>query len=303
MVMPTVFIIILNWNGKDDTLACLDSVYKLNYPDYHVIVVDNASTDGSVDAIRARYSSATWLTIIENGVNIGYTGGNNVGIRYAMEHGAVYVWLLNNDTIVEPYSLGALISASQGNPSAGILGPKVLCYPDTHFLYSRGESYSLWFNRRTVDVGEIDLKQDAKLRKVDYVVGCAMLVTKKFIEKVGVLDDTFFAYFEELDWCFRGRENGFDVLFVPDSVIYHKGGGSTGGITSPIVSYYHTRNWILFMRKHAMFYHWITFVPLFMFVFFRRFFRAMIRKDIPVMKALCRAVIWNLKPSVVKSNG
>ncbi|MDD5435153.1 MAG: glycosyltransferase family 2 protein [Nitrospira sp.] len=297
MVKPNVFIIILNWNGKEDTLACLDSVCKLDYPGYHVIVVDNASTDGSVVAIKACYPSATWLTIIENSANIGYTGGNNAGIRYAMEKGADCVWLLNNDTFVEPSSLGALISASEGNPSAGILGPKVLCYPDTHLLYSRGESYSLWFNRKTIDVGEIDQKQEERPKKVDYVVGCAMLVTKRFIDKVGMLDDTFFAYFEELDWCFRGRENGFDILYVPDAAIYHKGGGSTGGISSPIVSYYHTRNWILFMRKHALFYHWVTFIPLFMFVFSRRFFRAMVRKDVQVMKALCRAVIWNIKPT------
>ena len=296
--MPKVFIIILNWNGKDDTLACLDSIQKLSYPDYHVIVVDNASTDGSVAAMRLSYPSESWPTIIENRENLGYTGGNNVGIRYAMNQGAEYVWILNNDTTVDADSLDALIRIAEENPSAGILGPKVLCYPNTHLLYSSGESYSLWFNRRTVDIGELDNKQDVLPRNVDYVVGCAMLVKREFIERVGMFDDTFFAYFEEVDWCFRGRRSGFDILYVPEAVIYHKGGASSGGTSSPIVSYYHTRNWIYFMRKHAMFYHWVTFVPLFIFVFLRRFLKAMIRRDVQVMKALCRAVIWNLRRSL-----
>src|SRR3972149_11394107 len=292
--MPKVFIIILNWNGKDDTLTCLDSVQKLNYPNYHVIVVDNGSTDGSADAIRGRYSSVSWLTMIENGSNLGYTGGNNVGIRHALEHGAEYVWLLNNDTLVEPDSLDVLIRVGEENPSAGVLGPKVLCYPDTHLLYSRGERHSLWFNRRTVDIGEIDRKDDVEPRQVDYVVGGARLVSREFVERVGFFDETFFAYFEEIDWCFRGRKAGYDVLYVPDAVIYHKGGASTGGTFSAIASYYRTRNWIYFMRKHAAFYHWFTFIPLFSYVYMRRFLKALLKWDVPVMRSLGQAILWNI---------
>ena len=294
-MLPKVFIIILTWNGKDDTLTCLDSVQKLNYPDCHVIVVDNGSTDGSMGAIRACYPSASWLTIIENGENLGYTGGNNVGMRHALGHGAEYVWLLNNDTLIEPDSLDVLIRVAEESPSAGILGPKVLCYPETHLLYSRGESHSLWFNFRTVDIGEVNQGQDILPRNVDYIVGCAMLVSKEFIEKVGLLDETFFAYYEEIDWCFRGRKKGYDILYVPGAVIYHKGGMSSGGRSSPISSYYHTRNWIYFMRKHAAFYNWFTFVPVFTYVFLRRFLKAMFSLDTQVMKSLCQAIIWNLR--------
>lgn len=116
-MMPKVFIIILNWNGKDDTLTCLSSIQKLDYLDYHVIVVDNGSMYDSVAAIRNSYPSASWLTIIENGENLGYTGANNVGVRYAMNEGARHVWILNNHTIVEPDSLGKLIRIAEENPS------------------------------------------------------------------------------------------------------------------------------------------------------------------------------------------
>ena len=299
MKLPDVEIVVLNWNGKRDTLACLASLEKLQYPDVHVIVVDNGFADDSVDAIRSLYPPESGrLTVIENGKNLGYTGGNNVGIRQALNNGAEFIWLLNNDTLVEPDSLGLLLRAALANPSAGILGPRVLCYPDTHLLYSKGESFNLWFNRRTVNVGEEDRRDEVKPRKVDYVVGCSMLVSKKIIEQVGLLDETYFAYFEEIDWCFRGRKAGFEVLYVPEAVIYHKGGASTGGTISPLASYYRTRNWIYFMRKHAAFYHWFTFVPLFTYVFARRFLKAMVRWDVPVMRSLSQAILWNIKSKV-----
>jgi len=218
-------------------------------------------------------------------------------LKRALEDGADYVLILNNDTLVEPDFLDHLVKAAGENPRAGVLGPKVLCYPDRHLLYSRGEYFSLWFNRRTVNIGELDKKVDTEPKKVDYVVGCSMLVSREFIEKVGLMDETYFAYFEEIDWCFRGRKAGFDVLYVPMAIIYHKGGASTGGTFSPIASYYRTRNWIYFMRQHAAFYHWITFVPLFLFVFMRRFVKALLSWDVQVMRSLCRAVIWNFDRS------
>jgi len=292
--MPKVFIIVLNWNGYNDTVECLRSLQRLSYPLYEIVVVDNGSSDGSVQRLRQEFSD---VMFIENKENLGYTGGNNVGIRYALDNGADYIWLLNNDTIVEPDSLDVLIRVGEENPSAGVLGPKVLCYPDTHLLYSRGERHNLWFNRRTVNIGEEDKSDDVVPRAVDYVVGCSMLVRRKFVERVGLLDETFFAYFEEIDWCLRGRKLGFDVLYVPTAIVYHKGGASTGGMASPTVLYYHTRNWIYFMRKHAVFYHWFVFVPVFTYVFMRRLLQTMWRCNITGVKALWQAVIWNLRVS------
>lgn len=274
-----------------DTVECLRSIEKCSYPAYEVVVVDNGSTDGSVKRLKKDFKDVVY---IENKENLGYTGGNNVGIKYAMDRRGEFIWLLNNDTLIESDSLDILIRAAKDNPSAGVLSPKILCYPDTHLLYSKGERHSLWINRRRVNIGEVDQKQEIMPRTVDYAVGCSMLVRREFVERVGLLDETFFAYFEEVDWCFRGRKLGFDVLYVPAAVVYHKGGASTGGLISPIVLYYHTRNWIYFMRKHAVYYHWITFIPIFTYVFMRRLLKTVWRRDISGMKALWNAIAWNL---------
>ncbi len=289
-----VAIIILNWNGKADTLVCLSSLQKVGYPRLHIYVVDNGSADGSLEILRSSYPPSDRLNYLSIKENLGYAGGNNFGLVKALKNGADFVLFLNNDTLVEPDFMDILIETARENQNAGVLGPKVLCYPDRHLIYSRGERYSLWFNQRTVNIGEKDLMDEVKPRKVDYVVGCAMLVSRKFIERVGMLDETFFAYFEEIDWCLRGRKSGFDVLYVPKAVIYHKGGASTGGTFSPIASYYRTRNWIYFMRKHAAFYHWFTFIPIFSYVFMRRFLKALLKRDVPVMKSLGRAILWNI---------
>lgn len=292
---PRVEIVILNWNGKEDTLRCLESVGHIGYPNVHVTVVDNGSSDGSVDAIRTRPASSQ-MTIIENRENLGYAGGNNVGIRRALEQGAEYIWLLNNDTVVEPDALDILIRAAKENPSAGVLGPKVLCYPETHLVFSGGETFSLWFNRRTIAVGKPDAGTDLAQRDVDYVVGCAILVSHEFVKSVGMLDETFFAYFEEVDWCFRGRRSGHRILFVPRAVVYHQGEASTGKGLNPITAYYRTRNWMYFMRKHAAPYHWVAFVPLFSAVFLKRLLTALVRGDVAVAGSLFRALWWHLRP-------
>ncbi len=293
---PRVEVVILNWNGKDDTLHCLNSVDKLRYPNFHVTVVDNGSVDGSVEAVRATDPS---VTVLANKENLGYSGGNNVGIRYALEQGAEYIWLLNNDAFVEPDALDALIRAAEENPSAGVLGPKVLCYPETHLLFSAGETFSLWFNRRTINVGKADDGKEFAQRDVDYVVGCAILVSNEFVKSVGMLDETFFAYFEEVDWCLRGRRSGHRILFVPRAVVYHKGEASTGKGLNPITAYYRTRNWMYFMRKHASAYHWVAFVPLFSAVFLSRLLVALVRGDVAVAGSLFRALWWQLRPHSV----
>lgn len=295
MVMPNVFIIILNWNGKEDTIACLDSVHKLNYPDYHVIVVDNASTDGSVDAIRARYSSATWLTIIENGVNIGYTGGNNVGIRYAMEKGADYIWLLNNDTKSEPDALNLLINAAQEHPKAGLLGPKIVQMDNPAKAYSMIGRLNMWFPWPDRMEGKDVRKIGRQVSEADFLSGSALLVKREFIEQVGLLDELFFFYWEENDWCERGKKSGFKVLLVPDAVVYHKGGGSSGKGWNEFTAYYLVRNWILFMRKHAKARYWVTFLPFLLISLCFWISKSLLKKDVAVARAFLSAVSWNIR--------
>jgi GT2 family glycosyltransferase len=290
---PLVAVLVLNWNRCDDTIACLESVAKLTYPRFTTVVIDNGSTDGSPCVLRDRFPH---VEVIETGQNLGYAGGNNVGISWALRRGADYVLILNNDTIVTPEALTELMRVAGRDAAIGIAGPKVLCEPERHLLYSCGESQSLWFNRRRIATGQPDQETGKEPRDVDYVVGCALLVSREFIARVGMLDEVFFAYYDEVDWCFRGRRLGYRVVCVPSAVVYHKGEGSSGKGLNPITAYYRTRNWVYFVRKHASAYHWLVFAPVFAAVFFSRLAAGLIRADRAVVGSLFRAVWWQVSP-------
>lgn len=293
--MPKVFIIILNWNGKDDTIDCLASIEKLDYPDYHVIVVDNGSTDGSVELIRASYPSATWFTVIENGENLGYTGGNNVGLRYAMEQGAQYILLLNNDTTIKSDVLKCLVKTAEGNPHAGLLGPKIIQMDDPAKAYSMVGKLNMWFPWPDRMEGEDESKVTGDAVCVDFLSGSALLVKRDFVEKVGLLDERFFFYWEENDWCERGRKAGFSSVFVPEAIVYHKGGGSSGKGWNEFTAYYLVRNWILFMRKHAAVRYWITFIPFLIGSLSYWIIKAILKGETQVVRAYFSAIAWHLR--------
>jgi len=244
--MPRVTIIVLNWNGLADTLECLESLASLDYPNYEVVVVDNGSTDGAVSVIRERCPG---VTIVENGENLGYAGGNNVGLRHAMAQGADYALLLNNDTVVDPAFLGILVNAAEAEPAVGIAGPTIYYYERPDVIWSAGGAID-WQRGSTWMVGldEQDKGQfGAEPRPVDFVTGCAMLVRRAVLERAGLLDERFFAYYEEAEWCVRAARAGFQVMHVPMAHIWHKISPAAQA-DSPLVHYYMTRNRLLFLK-------------------------------------------------------
>lgn len=249
MNFPKVFIIILNWNGLQDTLECLESVFKLNYPNFRVIVVDNGSTDDCGEIIEKNYPK---VILILNGENRGFAGGNNVGIRNALDQGAEYIWLLNNDTVVDPDALSNMVAEAEKDPGIGIAGSKIY-----YFGYPR----KIWFAGSNIDwrrgssdhigMGETDIGQYDYVKQVDRVTGCSMLVKNTVCEKVGLFDEKFFLYVEEVDWCVRARKAGFKCIFVPSSVVYHKASISVSrvGIWDKVFKYYNTRNFLYLIKK------------------------------------------------------
>jgi len=243
---PLVEIIVLNWNGLSDTLDCLTSLQGLDYPNYGVIVVDNGSVDGSVEAIQAQFPA---VTLIETGENLGYTGGNNAGLRYTLARGADYVLLLNNDTEVAPDSVSRLVDAAEADPSVGVAGPTIYYYDRPDVIWSAGGAID-WRQGWTHMVGldESDIGQlGHEPREVDFVTGCALLIKKAVLERVGLLDDRFFAYYEETEWCVRIARAGYRIIHVPQAKIWHK--ISPGAQSdSPVVHYYMTRNRLLFLK-------------------------------------------------------
>lgn len=249
---PRVFIIVLNWNGADDTLACLDSLAALTYPNFNVIVVDNGSADDSLGKLRA-YSAPYSLVLLETGANLGFSGGNNVGIKRALEHGADYVLLLNNDTVVDPGLLDAFVAAAKRFPDAGVFSAKIYFHAEPNRIWYAG---ARWNTKaaRFEQVGEGVLDDGLSFSNIcetDYACGCAFFVPSERLREIGLLDDNFFLYFEETDWCYRAKEAGYPSIFVPDAKLWHKVSVSFGGEGSPLALYFITRNRLLWARRHA----------------------------------------------------
>jgi GT2 family glycosyltransferase len=255
MEQPAVWIIILNYNGRDDTLACLKSLRHMSYPNAHILVVDNGSHDNSVAAFRSAYPH---LDLLETGENLGFAAGNNRGIAKALEHGAEYVLLLNNDTEVQPDFLTQLVQRCQNNPTIGAAGPKIYYHDKPQTIWSAGGSID--WQRGTshmIALDQPDSEQYNQARQVDFLTGCALLVRSSAIQQAGLLDERFGMYYEETEWCVRLARAGWSLWYEPKSVILHKIKPVQQN-QSPRITYYMTRNRLLFLRlTHAPLRAWL----------------------------------------------
>lgn len=246
MPQPSVSIIVLNYNNREDTLECLRSLQHLTCRRVTVILVDNSSTDGTVEAVRHEYPQ---LTVIETGANLGFTGGNNVGIDYALSSGAEYIMLLNNDTVVAPDMIDIMIDAMQQDPSIAVSGPTIYYYDQPEIVWSAGSRVD-WKRGLTsmLGIGEEDKGQFGQLpRPVDFVTGCALLARRDVWEQVGLLSNDFFMYYEETEWCVRAARAGFRIAHIPTAMMWHKI-SLEARETSPHTVYYMTRNRLLFLK-------------------------------------------------------
>lgn len=238
---PEVSIIILNYNGGKDVLECLESVMQITEPRCEVIVVDNGSTDGSLDRIVERFP---WLKIITTGSNLGFPAGNNAGIK---ESSGEWILLLNDDVVVDPEILKDLITAAESDLQVGIAGPAILYYQEPEKLWSAGGRINLWGFTEHIGKG-MGLESCRSLRCVDYITGCAMLIKREVIAKIGLLDEEYFLYFEDADYCTRARKVGFKCLYVPSPTVWHK--ADSEWITGPVQAYYYMRNGFIFACKN-----------------------------------------------------
>lgn len=245
---PRVAIIIINWRNVADTLRCLRSVYASDYPNYIVIVVDNGSKDSSTSTIRQNYPN---LILLENEDNAGYTGGNNLGIKYALEQGIDYIFLLNDDAIVASDTLSTLVRAAQSDSKTGFWGPIILSLEAPNQIISAGGVLRPIWSPHYQGVGATNQSQFDTIQEVDYLSGCALLISRAVIERIGALDDRFFAYCEDIEWCYRAKAKGFRAVLVPQARVWHPD-TRTRDDQSVVVAYYSTRNWLLFAQKHQL---------------------------------------------------
>lgn len=246
---PKVLIIILNWNGWKDTLVCLQSVQRINYPNFRVLVVDNGSSDESVAEIRRAFPN---VDLLETGKNLGYAGGNNAGIAHAMNEQAAFILLLNNDTIVDPDILTAFVGAASVYPAAGIFGAKSYYYSKPEIVWALGGKWDRG-NTEIMFIGKDEHDSVVPYTQpfeVEYVIGCALFCRVDMIQNIGMMEEAFFLNFEEMDWCYRARAAGHLSYSVPDAKLWHKVSVSFGGSESPLWKYFMTRNELLWARRH-----------------------------------------------------
>ncbi|GGF62862.1 glycosyltransferase family 2 protein [Alteromonas lipolytica] len=299
---PKVRIVILNWNGWRDTVECLESVFKLNYPNFQVIVCDNDSSDDSVKnivdwtrgvlpVVPGRCHPLPHLIIppvakplsyqcynredVDNGVcdesplviiqtqgNLGFAGGNNVGIRFAMQQGCDYVWLLNNDTVVEADALCQMVKHSSALRARGIkntCGSSVHFYDDPNVIQALGgASFNRWTGIASQTLGRF-LKRGDNIdhgryqQRLDYITGCSWLIPEDFLTQIGLMEEKYFLYYEEIDWVLRSKQH-YALTYAPESLVYHKEGSSIGSKTlnrpaSMLSDFYLARNKFLLAKK------------------------------------------------------
>ncbi len=250
---PKVNIVTLNWNTKDETLECVRSLQKIDYPDFGIIVVDNGSTDGSPDLFRESLEDS--VILVENADNLGYSKGFNTGIQRAMDMGAEYVLIINSDTIVDPQVLKELVIVAETDKTIGFVTGKVF-YADFNgrkdilqTVAKKPDRYRLVGGQ--IGANEEDSGQYDDLSELDFCDDVFMLARRDVIEKTGGYDPNFFLQGEQADWQLRAKKLGYRIFFAPGAKIWHKVSVSSGGAESPMRHYFTSRNNILVVYRNG----------------------------------------------------
>ena len=247
--MDHVAIVVLSWNGRDDTLGCLRSLQAVEHAPLTVMVVDNGSTDGTEEAVRAEFPE---VVLVRCEQNLGFAEGNNVGIRQALELGAAHVVVLNNDVEVEPGFVGALVGEARHRPDAGALCSKILFFEPRDRIWFAGAGFDPHRGYgRHVRFRELDDPSETDVVETDRACGAAMLVSRGVVEEVGIFDPELFLYSEDTDWSLRARAAGRRHYVVPRSRVYHKVSATSGGANMPTPLYYVTRNTLVVCERWA----------------------------------------------------
>ncbi len=246
MKEPLIYIVLLNWNGYKDTIECVKTLSKVKYKNFKILIVDNASANESVKVLKKELPQ---IKLLVNKENLGFSGGCNVGIKYALKDKADYVLLLNNDTLVDKNFLTELIKVSESDKNIGIVSPFIFYADSPKKIWSAGLNFrykNAWpfidENRETLDKGQFK-----KPLKNEYLTGCSMLIKKDVFNKIGYFKDEYFLYLEDMDFSVRATRCNLTLYSVPSSKIWHKIGQSSKG-GSHKVKYFFVRNTLLFFK-------------------------------------------------------
>jgi GT2 family glycosyltransferase len=261
---PKVAVIIVNWNGKDDTVECLKSLRRVstfNY-DLSIILVDNASTNDSVEVFNKITDPS--FRLVKSETNLGFAGGNNLGIKIALEEGADWILLLNNDTLADKNLIKELVKGAENYTSGGIFSPKIYFAPGFEFYKDKYPKYVSgkviwsaggkmdWDNVFGVNIGvdDVDRGQYDEAKEIDFATGACVLINKKVFEKIGLLSLDYFMYLEDTDFCHKAKLAGFKIYYLPQAYLWHRVGKSSG-IGGDLNDYFISRNRLIFGFRYA----------------------------------------------------
>ena len=239
-MLPLLSVVILNWQRPDNTLVSLDFASASDYSPLNLLVVDNGDDPWLATQLTQCFPD---VTLLQTGRNLGYAGGNNIGLRHAMAQGADYILLLNDDVFVTPDAFSRLVIAAQSNRLIAAVGPKVVVDENPRVIWAAGHAFTRW-QPLPIDDGRFDQAVDR-----EYVVGCCILLKRTVLEKVGLLDPAFFAIHEELDWCCRARNAGYRIRYEPAAVVRHRLGRSLTAGHSPLYHYLNLRNLLRIQQR------------------------------------------------------
>ena len=236
---PKIFVVVLNFNGGSDLINCLNSVFHSDYPNFEMVIVDNNSKDGSFEQAKNTFSRSHF---IKNSENIGFSKGNNVGIRFALEKFADYIFILNNDTVIKKNTLSLLVKTAQENSNAGIISP-VIFNKDAKTIWFAGGKIQ-WDKMKTIHINTVSSKN---AYSCEYLSGCAMLIKKEVFKKVGLFDERFFLYYEDADLSLRAKKANFTLLVDPTAKIMHL----EQSVQNDSKNYWLVLSGLLFFKTHA----------------------------------------------------
>jgi len=288
---PSVITVVLNWNGLADTRECLQSLHAAPYPNNRVLVVDNGSEEDEASALEGEFGA--FIETLRLPKNRGFAGGANAGIKRALEIGTDYVLLLNNDVVVSPEFLSKLVAEAESKSDLAAVCPKSYFHGEPQTIYSTGGKVSIWRGvANQVGRGQTDKGQFDRPARRDYADGVCMLIPVSAIDKVGLLDEEYFAYWEETDWCVRAREAGLYCYYAPKSRIWHKANRSRS--PDARFHYLYRRNALLFVRKRGNGLNLATAIAMHLFVYAPAYF---IKHPTKIKRAAAevRALFWHAR--------
>ena len=256
MNQPKVSIIILNWNGLEDTIECLESLKKINYPNYEVIIVDNGSEGNDAQVLEEKFGD--YIHLIKNNRNYGFAGGANIGMRYALNNSNHdYFLLLDNDTVVDPEFLTEMVKVAEADPAIGIAGAMIYYYDQPERLQFVSGKTDFWLGdiigmswidrvlrRKKIDRGQYD-----SIKETEQIGFWSALIKRKVVESISLLDEEYFFTWEVPDYCLRTWEAGYKIVYVPKAKVWHK--WQTAKKLDGFIEYYNPRNRFRFMKQYA----------------------------------------------------